>query len=281
MKKVLLALFMVLCLTNIASAWDEDFDFDTPAGTADAGQLDTFIQETKKGFAERLNQDHWFPEDNNAIDDLTAGYHRHVTLTFSQSDPSTYTGAGHVYTKYDSADVELFYQDDDGDALQLTKDDALNVTGAISVSDISISNNATIDNILSVGNTITANSDLYVNGSVYLDTDLTVDGALTASGYHRLIDAANYGTSASSSTTLFTSDMIIREGFVEIAGSSSQAITNLPFSSDSSYVVVISIEVGNTDTNSNVGYTINSGSQFTIYNKLSGTYYFHWVAIGT
>ncbi len=63
------------------------------------------------------------------VDHDTAGEHPQVTLPQRGSDPSNVSNTGFLYTKDDSGDAELFYEDDSGNVVQLTEDGALKVSG--------------------------------------------------------------------------------------------------------------------------------------------------------
>jgi hypothetical protein len=66
------------------------------------------------------------------VDHDTAGEHAQVTLPELASDPTNATNTGFLYTKDDATDTELYYEDDAGNVVQLTKDGAINVpTGTL------------------------------------------------------------------------------------------------------------------------------------------------------
>lgn len=56
------------------------------------------------------------------IDHDTDGEHIQVTLPELGADPTNATNTGFLYTKDDSGDTELFYEDDDGNVIQMTAD---------------------------------------------------------------------------------------------------------------------------------------------------------------
>lgn len=94
----------------------------------------------------------------------------------------------------------------------------------------------------------------------------------------------DYGTSASASTSKLQSALIVCYGqLVAVAGSGSQAVTNLPFTSSSSYQVTISKTANGASAPPSAFQ--DSGAQFTAYNNhndavgRNGT--FNWIAIGT
>lgn len=159
-----------LLSNNNAMCYDESWDFSSPSGTTDANTLDTEITDFKKGIAERLNNDHWFTEDNTEMDDLTAGDHRQVTMLWKTAAPTEETDTGIVYVYKDGSDAELCYEDNNSNDVQITKDGALNYANPTAFTNISIAGNATISNSLSVTN------DLVVNDDAVIDGDLSVNG---------------------------------------------------------------------------------------------------------
>ena len=124
-------------------------------------------------------------------------------------------------------------------------------------------------------------------GSVETDT-ITLDGNAvdTAGGlgtYSTLVldSIDDYATSASSSTAKDQSALKICYGTVTVGANASQAITNLPFTSATSYSVVASYsDVSGTIINP-LGVNQDSGSQFTIHNGEGASDEIQWQAIGT
>ena len=94
----------------------------------------------------------------------------------------------------------------------------------------------------------------------------------------------DYGTSSSQHTERAIAVIKICYGAVSVAQSSSKAITNLPFTSASTYVVtIVSSEATPSKSLDKLTQVIrNSGSQFTIYNEDgdAGTLTVQWTAIG-
>jgi len=94
----------------------------------------------------------------------------------------------------------------------------------------------------------------------------------------------DYGTSASASTTKNQSALHVCYGTVSVGAAGSQAITNLPFTSASTYVVELTDSAAD-GKNINISPTFvkNSGSQFTISNDDGdeGTLSVSWLAMGT
>ena len=229
MRKLLILLIAVTLLLGYqsgASAWDESWDFSSPSGTDDSGQLDSFIQDTKKSFAERLNGDHFFDEDNDLMNELTAGDHRHVTMLEKQAAPAHAASTGIVYTIADGTDTELGYTDARGNDLQITVDGGLNLTGGYTIDDL------TLNNSLSVGN------DVIVTGEVTAGGDVAIGGDCTIAGE---------GWTASSKIVNENSSLILK-GAVTYNGSSGTVLASYNVSS---------VSKGGTGT-----YTINWGTDF-------------------
>lgn len=90
----------------------------------------------------------------------------------------------------------------------------------------------------------------------------------------------DYGTSASSGTSKDQKDLKVCFGSISISGSGSQAITNLPFSSTSSYKLVACFSSHQSAAES-VEVVQNSASQATIYNNDNLTQTINWIATGT
>ena len=92
-------------------------------------------------------------------------------------------------------------------------------------------------------------------------------------------DIKDYGTSASSSTSKNTTDLYICYGTVALI-SGSITISNLPFSSTSSYTVIASRDNSGSASQAIV-VNKTAGSSFTMQDSLGGTDNVNWIAIGT
>jgi hypothetical protein len=95
-----------------------------------------------------------------------------------------------------------------------------------------------------------------------------------------LSSVLDYGTSASTSTSRQATALKIASGQFAFSANGSQAITNLGFSSSSSYAVVTNSGYAVT-TNENIRVSYDSGSQFTLYNDINRACTVGWIAIGT
>lgn len=90
----------------------------------------------------------------------------------------------------------------------------------------------------------------------------------------------DYGTSGTTATDKDQSALIVCMGIRTVSGGSSATVTNLPFTSNSSFYVSTSFGTANTPTEAIVVIR-NSGSQITIYNSDNLEQAIHWIAIGT
>lgn len=109
---------------------------------------------------------------------------------------------------------------------------------------------------------------------------LKTNGAAANPSWSNVLSSVlDYSTSASSSTSRQGSTLKVAFGSISITGSSSQAITNLAFTSSSSYFVVVSHATSSAQS-SNCSSVNNSGSQCTIYNASGDTLSVNWLAIG-
>lgn len=123
----------------------------------------------------------------------------------------------------------------------------------------------------------TANKIIILDGSAKLPA---VDGSALTNLTATLSSIKDYGTSASSSTAKTQANLKIAYGSVALSGSSSQAITNLSFTSSSTYVVTC-VHTTSDALSSNCSVVNNSGSQCTIYNASGNPYSINWIAVGT
>jgi len=158
---------------------------------------------------------------------------------------------------------------------------------------------ATFSNTFSVGKTFAGNITLGANitaatGTSNMATYLLAGTAENAANGMVKLDANkelptntkglynDYGTSASAYTANRYNQMKICYGSVTLGNNGTQAITNLPFTSNTSYLVFINANTSSGSFNKIPSYVMNSGAQFTITNEDgdSGNILFNWLAIG-
>jgi hypothetical protein len=91
----------------------------------------------------------------------------------------------------------------------------------------------------------------------------------------------DYGTSASASTAKTIATLLVAYGRITISGSSSQAITNLPFTSSATYQGSVTPYDASGAYNEGPSFIANSGAQVTIYNNHNDSRVFSWIMWGT
>lgn len=110
-----------------------------------------------------------------------------------------------------------------------------------------------------------------VNGS--LITNLTLTSVTLSS----ILD---YGTSASTSSSKSQSALKVCYGALSITGNSNSALSNLPFTDATSYIIIGTFGTA-TDAIEAIVITKGSGSDATIYNNDNQTQSVMWIAVGT
>lgn len=114
-------------------AFATTIDTSTPAGTESLSQGDERIRETKSAIQELLGVDHETTLTGTEIKSSDSGCHNKTTLLEQGSDPIPPTGLttnyGIVYTKLDSdtSQSELFWIDENGNVLQITKGQSIDL----------------------------------------------------------------------------------------------------------------------------------------------------------
>lgn len=105
-------------------------------------------------------------------------------------------------------------------------------------------------------------------------------GAGAPTWANALSSVLDYGTSSSASTSRQATAVKMAYGQFSFAANGSQAITNLTFSSSTSYVVTI----GNgysVSTTEDIRVIKDSGAQFTLSNDINRACVVNWMAVGT
>ena len=121
-------------MTSFTDTWNAAFEA-IPAGSSLLSLGDDAIRDLKVAISERLEVDHSWAGD---ADD---GEHLRVVFTDPLgSDPGAGANKGSLYTKDISAKVELFWEDEDANVLQLTAAGALaaNLIGQTQMADNAI-----------------------------------------------------------------------------------------------------------------------------------------------
>lgn len=114
------------------NSWSET----TPADTDLASTLGSKQRQIRLDIRERMEEDHdW------AVGSTNNAKHKKVTLLEQASDPAASANEGYLYTKDDGGDTELFYRDDSGNIIQLTKDGKLNNTALLLLNNVALQGN--------------------------------------------------------------------------------------------------------------------------------------------
>jgi len=116
----------------------DPIDPGVPAGTEDPKLGNDRIQELARAVAEILNVDHYIGSDGGAgtgYNEDAAGEHLRVKFTAPlAADPTNAANKGFLYTKDVSSVVELFWEDEAGNVLQLTSGGVFNPALACALS---------------------------------------------------------------------------------------------------------------------------------------------------
>lgn len=213
---------------------------------------------------------------------LSAGYTFGSSETVTNTKLATLINSGSI-SNIVNADIAA------GAAIAYSK---LNLGGNIADGDIStmaaieyskLSLASSIKNTdLAVGVGTSASNIVALNGSAQLPA---VSGALLTNLTASLISISAYGTSTSSSSPVAQSALMIAFGTTtSITSGSTFTITNLPFTSSSSYVLMTT--QADTGTVGSGAVTQSSGSQALITNVSvpagsNVNHIFHWFAFGS
>ena len=260
-------------------------DETSPAGSQDISLGDNRIREYKTQNREVLEVDHNYPTSGS---DADAGTHKKITLTEVQSsDPTNAANKGFLYLKDVSSVVELFWMDESGNVVQLTTGGAINgMAGKISADGtIPLTANWDAGSYKITAETLesdvaTGTAPLTV-ASTTVVSNLNADQLDGSDASDLTMTIEDYGSSNSTGSSVSQGNLIIQYGYdTSIAGSGSQAITNLNFASSTSYNVSVTT-LGSSETDENPTVVRDSGSQFTIHNHTTSARGVMWIAIGT
>lgn len=107
----------------------------------------------------------------------------------------------------------------------------------------------------------------------------TAGSSANPSWVNALAAVADYGSSATASTARQATAIKVAFGYQSISGGGTQAITNLAFSSSTSFVVIVSMDT-TAGVSEDVTASRDSGSQVTLKNQQASTRTVMWFAIG-
>ena len=107
----------------------------------------------------------------------------------------------------------------------------------------------------------------------------TSGASANPSWVNALSSVSDYGTSASSSTARQSTDVKVAFGELSVSGSSNASLSNLPFTSSTSFTIVCSFANTTTAIEACVAKP-SSGSAATLYNNDDQVQTLNWIAIG-
>jgi hypothetical protein len=106
-------------MANFEVVHIETHDESKPAGSRARSLGDDDIREFKRCIRERLAVDHAFFDDESGHSNV--GTHNKISFTEEQAlDPTAYDDTGYLYMKDVGGKLELFWEDTDGNVIQLT-----------------------------------------------------------------------------------------------------------------------------------------------------------------
>lgn len=207
------------------------------------------------------------------------------------SIPNTFTVGQTIVASAHNQNFSVIYSDYDGNidntnisasaAIADTKlaqiTTASKVSGASLTLLTSIVSGAGLIPVANIDTGTTANKIVILNGSAQLPA---VSGALLTNLTATLGSILDYGTSLTAGTSKAQNTLRIVYGQATLTTGLAQ-ITNLPFTSSTSYQVTLT-RVLNTDITQEVQIkSYDSGSAFTIRDSLNGSSVVSWIAVGT
>lgn len=196
-------------------ALSETFDTATPAGGDSPTEADDRIREVKAAIQEFMDDhnggdeegDHYWPLDGTEITDVDVGQHRKITLRQLSDDPSTLasyatiTDLGFLYQKDVAGNTELFWQDEAGNVVQMTKAGDLHSSAGFTMLSGEV---ATIEIIQAVDSSgVVIKNDAGSTGLLVGD-----DGTVTLSTGSRLAGPAAPGEDAGIANRKYVDDQI-------------------------------------------------------------------------
>ena len=105
-------------MTTFLRDWSAAYEA-IPANVDDASEGASRIRNSRTDTRERIDVDHYLPGTAPA-DKTEEGEHRKITFYAQIADPTNVADKGFLYIKDVSAKVELFWENEDGDVIQLT-----------------------------------------------------------------------------------------------------------------------------------------------------------------
>lgn len=259
------------------STWDES----NPQQSTLANQIDSYQRDEKIGVRVRMAQEHIWPSSQTAS--AQAGQHVYISFQAQTATPSpvVVNSVTQLGILFGSAG-NLQFVNSAGTVTTVVAS-----AGGLYIANANYSNTGTYGDVL-IGSAASGLVQVLKGGtsaqySVLVSNSNTADASFLAANSfaNQLgVDVGDYGTSASTNTAKNFGSLKIRYGQITISGSSSQALSNLPFTSASSYRLIVCPYDASGAYNEGPSVTQQSGSGATIYNNHSDSRTFNWIAIG-
>jgi len=268
-----------------ATTFSYSVDCASPVGTDAPSTLDDKDRETRYGFAERLNVDHYFALTGTSLSDAAIGQHRHVEFYAPISTPTYAANKGWLYTKDVSSAAELHWLDESNNEIQFT------TGGKINAADLGSFPNNTYVTAVDVAGTGTVNlikADANDMPVLPNDTQTATNAApsytksLVNKKYVDDQDTADHPAYTGGESHTDGSGMIIKQGTVNVSANSSATKTfAVAFPTECTRVIISptfdSIEGA---LGGLVWVRSKAKTAITVFNSIDVTVAVDWIAIG-
>lgn len=107
-------------IISLCVAFTYTLDCALPVGTQAPSVLDDYARNDKSAWAERMNVDHYFDLTGTEVSDAATGQHRQVEFYGPITKPTSAANKSWLYAKDVSDVVELHWEDESGNEIQLT-----------------------------------------------------------------------------------------------------------------------------------------------------------------
>lgn len=241
---------------------------------------DDAIRNLKTDIRERMAKDHYM---DIAGTDADHGEHSKITFHGPQVKPAAVENKGFLYTKDVGAKVELFWEDEDGNEIQLTSAGVLLVPAATLASYVT---KALFDaNTILYATADNTPAALTVGASTIVGRKSTGDiVALTAAELRTILNVANgatagapFGTSAARSKD--TSYLAATDGIVTVTSINSnfQAISGYTDAANPPTTLLAKGDTGSSGGVAAITFPVKKGNYYKITGGVSTIY---WMPIG-
>ena len=107
-------------IISLCVAFTYTLDCALPVGTQAPSVLDDYARNDKSAWAERMNVDHYFDLTGTEVSDAATGQHRQIEFYGPITKPTSAANKSWLYAKDVSDVVELHWEDESGNEIQLT-----------------------------------------------------------------------------------------------------------------------------------------------------------------